>query len=387
MPTTRYRNSSHLLAAICLLMLAGGISLLQPHTDIAAAQDEPTPLPLFALPDARTNEAFTSNTLAFNETNRLLVAVNALSDTLSVIAPVSGELRGQFEVGDDPRSVAVTMDGSRALIANRGDATLSVYDFQLEQVISTIALGGRWAYGVVTSSNDLAYVTLQGSNEVVVVDVIRGEVIERIGTPPLPTALALWGDFLYVTHMWSGDVSLVYLPQQRIVDTIPTGAGMSAGISVDITRGLAYLPQTRSYSNNPTATYDARLFPVVNVLSLTGFNVEYRENIPLSTADRPVNMPFATQVDPFRRWVYVANAGSNNVSVIEIESGTALASIEVGANPRGLLLNNNNTQLFVHNFIDGTLSIVDTATFNVVDSIPIDTQFTLSADVLIGAAL
>ncbi|MEL6148435.1 MAG: hypothetical protein AAFR56_02340 [Chloroflexota bacterium] len=387
MRTIHYKNGTRLLAVVCVFTLLSGVLMMTPRTSPVAAQAEPTPLPLFALPDARTNVAFTSNTIAFNDINRLLMVANALSDTVSVVAPVSGELRNQIEVGNDPRSVAVTTDGGRALIANRGDATLSVYDFQLDSVVDTIELGGRWAYGVVTSGNEIAYVSLQGSNEVVVVDLINREVTDRITTPALPTGLALWGDFLYVTHMWSGEVSLIYLPQLRVVDTIATGAGMTPTMAIDITRGLAYLPQTRSYSTNPAATYDTRVFPVVNVLALNGFNIENRAHIPLNTADRPVNTPFAAEVDPFRRWVYVANAGSNDVSVIEIESGRALANIEVGANPRGLLLNNNNTQLFIHNTIDGTLAVVDTATFDTIDTIPIDTQFTLSADVLIGAEL
>jgi len=382
-----YAVIARILAGFCILAFVGGLFFTLDRPAIVAAQVEPTPRPLYALPDARSNQVFTSNTIAFSDIRRLLVVVNWLSDTLSIIAPVSGELRAQIEVGYDPRSVAVTTDGTRILVANRGDTTLSIVDFQLENETETIPLGGAWAYGVVTADDETAYVSLQGSNEVVVVDLTTNTVSARIPTPPMPTALALWGDFLYVTHLWSGELSLIYLPQQRVIATSPTGQGMTAGIDIDITRGLAYLPQSISYADNPAATYDTRVFPIVNVVQLNGLELEPTDRIALSTADRPVNMPFAIEVDPFRRWVYSANAGSNDISVIEIETGIALANIDVGANPRGILLNANNTALYVHNSIDGTLSIVDTSNFEITDTIPIDTQFSQSADILIGAEL
>ena len=50
------------------------------------------------------------------------------------------------------------------------------------------------------------------------------QVIGDIPTPPLPTGLAIWGDFLYVTHFWSGQVSLIYLPMRQVVETVSTGA-------------------------------------------------------------------------------------------------------------------------------------------------------------------
>lgn len=372
------------LLALSLVLLGGGLLLDAAHP--VAAQDAATPRPLYALPESRDAVA-TSNTLAFNDLTRLLVAVNMLSDTISVVAPVSAELRAEIPVGDDPRSVAVTQDGTRALVANRNDATLSVVDLQLQETVQTIPLGGVWAYGVVVDDDNHAYVSLQGTNEVVIVDLLAGAVSTRITTPATPTALALWGDFLYVTHLWSGDISLIYLPQQRVVNTVSTGvySGMSPSIDVDANRGLAYLPQTRSYADNPALTYDTTVFPVVNVMQLDGLALQPRARLTLDTAARPVNMPFAVQVDSFRRRVYVANAGSNDVSVIDLEDGFAVAAIDVGANPRGLLLNADNTRLFVHNSIDGTITIVDTANFDVIDDIPIDTQATVPVDVLIGA--
>lgn len=371
--------------SLCSLLLAA-LSLLN-LPEAALAQAEPTPRPLYALPDARTNLVFTGSSLAFDSNSRLLFTANMMSDTVSIVAPVAGEVRGEVPVGDDPRSVAVTADGTRVLVTNRGDATLSIVDPTEQAATTEIALGGLWPYSVVTSSNTVAYVAMQGSREIAVVDLAAGDVQARIPTPAYPTGLALWGDFLYVTHLWSGDLSLIYLPQQQVISSVNTGNSMTPALDIDITRGLAYLPQTHSNPANPAPTYDTIFAPIVNVFQLSGLEMVPSAQIAIDTAVRPVNMPFGVQVDPFRRRVYVANAGSDTVSVINIEGERAEANIEVGKNPRSLLLNADNTNLFVHNAIDGTVTVLDTSTFATMDTIPVTTELTIPVDVLIGSEL
>jgi YVTN family beta-propeller protein len=97
-------------------------------------------------------------------------------------------------------------------------------------------------------------------------------------------------------------------------------------------------------------------------------------------------MPFGVVVDSFRNWLYVANAGSDDVSVLDLDTGLARANIPVGANPRGLILNRDNTFLFVHNVIDGTLSIIETSTQAEIDVLPISNP-AVSNDFIIGAEL
>src|SRR5690606_17358220 len=126
----------------------------------------------------------------------------------------------------------------------------------------------------------------------------------------------------------------------------------------DVSRGVAYLPQTRLNAQNVALTYDTTAFPVVNVLDLRDLSVRRSDRISLDTADRPVNMPFAVALDRFNLRLYVANAGSDNVSVIDLTTGQARGHVPVGVNPRGILLNRDNTLLYVHNVLDGTVTTI-----------------------------
>ncbi len=376
-----------------LIALLGGLAVigLLPVAQPSTAQTElptPTPLPIFALPDARLNRAYSSNTIALVGDGRTLVAANMINNSMTILIPQFDRVIAEVEVGKDPRSVAITPDGTRALVANHGDGTLSVVDINTHEVVATIALGGVMPYAVVTNNDRTAYVTLEGSDQVAVVDLANAQVSATIDVPDSPAGLTLWGDFLYVTHFWSGDISLVYLPQRRVVQTMSTGddTALFQNFEPDITRGIAYLPQTRLNADNIALTFDTTAFPVVNVVNLRDLTVQRNSRIGLATADRPVNMPFAVALDRFAQRLYVANAGSDSISVIDLNTGFARGNIAVGANPRGILLNGDNTLLYVHSELDGTITTIDTGTLTVTDVLPI-INLSVSLDLLLGAQL
>lgn len=386
-PVRRARSAA--LSAFWVAALAVGMLWLpgsnQPPT---AAQSDDTALPLYALPDGNRHPAYSSRTLALAADGQTMVTANMLNDSITILIPARGRILAEIPVGRDPRSVAITPNNDWILTANRADNTLSIINFAEQTVAATLPLGGISPYGVVTGSDELAYVSLQHSAEVVVIDLVNRQVGARIPTPAQPSGLALWGDFLYVTHFWSGEVSLIYLPEGRVVRTVKTGldTSLSQSIEIDVSRGIAYLPQSRSNSQNPALTFDTTVFPVVNVIDLRNLNILPQSRIALDVVDRPVNMPFALALDRFSSRLYIANAGTNDVTVIDSGSERAFGHIEVGANPRGALLNFNGSLLFVHNVLDGTISVVDTRDLEILDELPIS-DLNISNDLFIGTQL
>lgn len=350
-----------------------------------------TPQPLYALPNPSFDSAQTSSSIALRiEDGRTLATANKLSSSVTVFAPALNVTYGEFATGRDPRFVTFSPDGDRLYVTSFMDNTLSRFDTsRLEAIIplSIISLGGAGASGVV-ASDTAVYVAAQLSDEVLVIDPQSGHVITRIATPSKPTGLALWGPFLYVTHFDSGALSLIYLPQGRVVQTIPTSAdaGLSNGIALDISRGLAYLPQTRLNTSALNVTFDRAVFPLVTVVNLREMLAQPGEQIALTTADRPVSMPFATALDRFSRRLYVANAASDDVSVIDLNTGDSRGTIDAGTNPRGLVLNIDNSRLYVHNVLDNTVSIIDPLGLTVLQVLPVS-QLNVTADQLIGITL
>ncbi|MCU0497112.1 MAG: hypothetical protein MUF87_07160 [Anaerolineae bacterium] len=343
--------------------------------------------PLYALPSADTR-LVTSNSIAITSNARFAIAANMLNNTVSIVElGGQNQVRAELPVGRDPRTVALVPDESQVLAVSRGDGTIAVINM-VEQVVTATYPIGILPYGVVIRDATSAFVALQGTSEVVLFEISTGQILQRIPTPPDPAGLALWGDFLYVSHLWNGELSLIYLPQMQVVRTVSAGndVAISQAITIDPQRGFAYLPQTRLNAQSQATTFDTLVFPVVNVFDLREMSLEREARLTLDTGDRPVNMPFSAVLDGQRRWLYVANAGSNDVSVMDLVSGLSVAHIPVGTNPRGLLLSRDAGTLYIHNMIDGTLTTVNTNTFDVINEILIS-DLTISADVLIGATL
>jgi YVTN family beta-propeller protein len=73
---------------------------------------------------------------------------------------------------------------------------------------------------------------------------------------------------------------------------------------------------------------------------------------------------------------YVANAQSNNVSVIDLTTApqSVIATIPVGAFPVGVALSADSSQLYVTNYNANTLSIISTATNAVTHTVPVGSR-------------
>jgi YVTN family beta-propeller protein len=78
--------------------------------------------------------------------------------------------------------------------------------------------------------------------------------------------------------------------------------------------------------------------------------------------------PVGVAVSPDSTRVYVASYGSNTVSVINASTNTVIGSPIAASAPVGVALNSTGTRLYVTNFNGGTLSVINTATAAMVGS-------------------
>ena len=244
-------------------------------------------------------------------------------------------------------------------------------------------------YGVVTDGTH-AFVAEFGLGTLGIIDLAAGELLARISVDAFPSGLALSrdGQRLLVTHLFTGRLTVIDLQTSTVRGTVSTGAdtNLSQFIAIAPDGKKAYLPQTRSNSTNTNLLFDTTIFPVVNVVDLAKLQLLVRERVTLDTADEPVNMPFAVALSPDGKILYLANAGSDDVSVIDLNANTGLAHLTVGANPRGIAITPDGSRIFVNNVLDGTLSVIDAEALTVTDTVPV-TDIPLAPPVLLGKKL
>jgi DNA-binding beta-propeller fold protein YncE len=149
---------------------------------------------------------------------------------------------GRIAVGRLPDAIIYDPGTRRVLVSNFGDATLSLIDPAAGAVVGTIALGGTRPEGVAADGEGRAFVNLQGSDAVAVVDL---RAMRLLATWPTrgcehPTAMAYDADVrrLFVGCRGEEPVLLAMdATDGRIVAALPIGRGVDA-IAIDRTHHL-----------------------------------------------------------------------------------------------------------------------------------------------------
>jgi YVTN family beta-propeller protein len=70
-------------------------------------------------------------------------------------------------------------------------------------------------------------------------------------------------------------------------------------------------------------------------------------------------------------YAYVANLGSDDVSVIDARTNSVIATVPVGQGPDGIVATSDGSRVYVTNFVSGTVSVIDTRTNTVLATIPV----------------
>lgn len=326
-----------------------------------------TPVPLPTLPPLTNNQS--SRALA--QTDDLLITVNSDSDSVTLVDKDTRLVVEEIEVGDDPRTVAVTPDGSFAVVTLRGQGSVALVNLQTNQVDDVIPVG-HMPYGAVTDGQR-AYVSCFGSDKIIVVNLASASVLYQVDVPDGPAGLALSGDWLLITHFYTGNVTLLNVKRTPIVvGTISaeTDGVLAQSIVIAPDGQRAYLPQMRTGLALISLQYMQDWFPVVSVLDIINMSKESR--IVVSALDgHPANMPFDAAFSPDGNLLYVVLAGSNAISAIRLPTQEIVSRIAVGVNPRGIVIDGDYG--FVLNALDATVSVLELSTGQVIETIPVST--------------
>jgi predicted alpha-1,2-mannosidase len=100
-------------------------------------------------------------------------------------------------------------------------------------------------------------------------------------------------------------------------------------------------------------------------------------NTATNTAGTPIpvgQVPLGIAVSPNGKDAYVADYGSDNVDVIDLSSGTVVATIPVGSEPYGVAVTPDGSTVYVSNYGDDTVTPIDTATLAAGTPIPVGSE-------------
>lgn len=210
---------------------------------------------------------------------------------------------------------------------------------------------------VATAQTDLfaeyAYVPNEKTDDVSVINTTTNTVISRIpvGNNPVGVAVNLDGTRVYVTN--SGDdidrgytFSIIYTDTDEVTSKLVyAGEGVKpfgVAITPDETLYIASYVTGKVYAINLSADYST----------------------PINVGNHPVGVA----ITPDGKNVYVANRGSNSVSVINTTTNTVTATVDVGREPYGVAVSSDG-RVYVTNQNSSDVSVINTTTDKVTTTV------------------
>lgn len=166
-----------------------------------------------------------------------LVVSNQGTAEASVVDLAAGTVLWSATAGAAPEGVAVHPDGAVAYVTSEADDLVSVIDLRLGRRVATIPTGKRPRAVTFDRAGERAYVTAETDGTVTVIDAQAHEAVSSISLDnfsarPLSLRVTPDGDHLVVTNGRGGSVSIVSLPQGRVVRTVTGVSARCRGVDL-----------------------------------------------------------------------------------------------------------------------------------------------------------
>jgi YVTN family beta-propeller protein len=350
---------------------------------------------------------------------------NTVSGTVSMIRTnlANGAIAKPLHitVGTEPAALVLTPNGKKLYVANTRSNTVSVIDTATDTVVKTIVGVGFEPRGLAVTNNgdasdtdETLYVTqflslpiagkIDGADDakaghVTVINTGTDTVVADVAVNPL----------LDSGFKANGDALARIAPAGD--PTFKTGAYPNQLANVAIKGNFAFLPNTGASPNGPVK-FDVNTHSLLSVINRsTQQDAGQTINMHRAVADQAnpdklfVTQPWAMAFKNFSDQAYVVSAGSNHLVKLALNPSTGATAVQsdpldatrvlqikVGKNPRGIVINHNDTRAYVHNFISRSVSVVDLGTVpeqvtSTLQSAKLPTPGTLADKIHIGKEL
>ncbi len=325
--------------------------------------------------------------------------VNPDANTVSVFEAATNARLAEVAVGTQPVSVAIAPDG-RAWVVNKKSATLSVIHPDTFAVVATLAMArASQPHGLAFAPDgSAAFLALEGTGHLLELHPSSGEVtaslaagqdirhlsvsadsrrvyLSRFITPALPgesTAVVQTtmegvnhgGQVLVVAAAGLTLTKTIILQHSERPDAENAGRGIPNYLGPPVLSpdgSAAWVPSKQDnlkrgvLRDTRQLTHDSTVRAIVSRIGLTAEMEDYASRLDFDDSAVPSHAVF----DPTGLLLYVALEGSRQVAVVDAIAKSVLFKIDTGRAPQGLLVSPDGSRLFVQNFMDRTVQVLD----------------------------
>jgi len=256
-----------------------------------------------------------------------------------------------------PEAICIGRDGERGYVTNPGNKVVSLIDLGTATVTGTIVVGRHPSDLAANPKRDEVYCVNKESNTVTVIDSTQTDpdqaVIKTFPTADLPVRglVSADGKYLFVSCIGEGadSITVIDLNTGSEIEESPISVGADPQ-GMTIANNKLYV--ANEWDNNVS------VIDIDPTSSSRWQKLAYNISVGKSPAD------LATSQDG--SFVYVVNSGSDTVSVIDTATDQVIDTLTVGDCPLRMATSGNI--LYVINYRDGNVSMINMTTNTVLSS-------------------
>lgn len=296
------------------------------------------------------------------------VTTNLGSDSLSVLALTGGTVRvtATIPVGDEPRGVALSVDGKRAYVALGGESAVAVVDLALQKVVQRLPTGlepwylaltpdsKRLAVGC-TRARTLSVFALPTGKELYTVP-LNGRTVREVAISP--DSKQAFVPFINERRFpaTKDNIGRGWVIGNRLARVPLTEEGPREAIALDTNEdalgdvdGCTLSPDGQTLALTAGGTHELVLFSKIAGLPFVAYGgpEDYLEPESVQRIRRIklAGRPLGVRFSPDGKQLFIANDFLNAVQVVDVTSGTITKTITLGG-PKSPSLVRRGEQIF-----------------------------------------
>ena len=357
-------NQLYWVLVCCSMLLVSGQAVAQPAAGTISGHRSPVDL-------------------AINTTAAWAVTANQGSHSVSLVSLREGVVWDEVRVGDRPVGVTLGPLGRRVYVGCSYSGNLHVLEVSKKKLVPVAVIHTGWQPHDVAISpdNKRAYVALYAANQVGVIDLQQGKLVDRIDVGRWPRYLGLSpdGKRLAVGASGDGGVSVVDTVTKKMISLQRFVAINVGHMQVSKDGQYAYFPWMFYHHNPVTKTNIQRGWVLASRLGRVRLDKPgRREAFSLDVRGQAVGDPHGLALSPQEDRIVLAASGSHELLVYR-QPGLPFQEygdtdhlipalqrdqnrfyrIPVGGRPMGMQFGSQNHIVYVANYLQNAIQIVD----------------------------
>ncbi len=343
--------------------------------------------------------------MSLSRDGRRLLVANQTAGSVSLVDPVEGKVLHELSTGEKPAGVALCADATRGVVTHwyGYDLALLEIDHDRMTVRGRVEVGPEPRGVAIDAAGKTAFVAVGVANEVVQVDLETMRVTARVavGREPRGIALAPDGSFLLVGNARSQDVAVVSTQSLAVFRTIPIDGDNLRQVTISADGKHGYVANMRNRGFATTAN-NIDLGWVLGQ-RLTRIDLDAPEptfaTLSLDPHGKAASDAHGVAVSHDNRFVAVSLGGTHEVMIFrtdqrrlpwrigssrdlmsaELLSGDGrLRRVPLGGRPTELAFAPDGKTLYVANYLNDAVQVVDAGSARLVRTIALGGPHTLS---------